>query len=166
MANNFRNILNEAFNNYLDEYAIEIQSQMIKNIEDGKDFERKDFKVLKKSTKDERGRKGFPRSKPILIRTGGLKDSIRAKADKVNKSVEISSTFSYADDLNDGTHSGWWGNHAINASMSPRRFLEIPKSLDVGSRRDRAIQNRNLNTMEDKIISSMNSRLKKFGLAI
>ena len=166
MANNFKDILNKAFNNYLDECAVEIKSQMVKNIEDEKDFKRKGFRALKKSTQEDRVRNNYSPKHPILIRTGGLRDSIRTKTDMDSKSVRISSTLPYADDLNDGTHSGWGGNHAINANMPPRRFLEIPKSLEPGSNRDKAIQNRSLNVMEDKIISSMNTRLEEFGLAI
>ena len=159
MANSFLKSFKKAFNNYLDEYAIEIQKQVVKNINDGKDFERKPFKKLSKATKDDRERRGYGRNKPILIRTGGLRDSITTKANKSTKSVELSSSKSYADNLNDGDHNQGY-------PMSPRKFFECPKSLTPGSSRDKAILNRHFDILEDEIFNNINARLKEKGIMI
>ena len=162
--NNFMDIFDKHYTNYIDELSVEMKNQIVKNIEDGKDFERKPFRVLKKSTRDERERKGYGREKPILIRTGCLKDSIRVVAGKADKTITISSTLSYAEDLSSGNHSGWWGNHAIKANMPPRRFIEEPKSLGQGSRRSQSILSKHNQFIEDEIISAMDSRLEEIGI--
>ena len=103
---------------------------------------------LKKSTVRERGS-----SSPILKRTGKLKTSINFKNDGRGR-ITIDSDLEYAQDLNDGRHSGFWGRNKdgspkkikpappSNILMKPRKFLDFPKEirLKTGSIRQKLLK--------------------------
>tara|TARA_Y100001938_G_scaffold148890_1_gene233925 strand:- start:4778 stop:5278 length:501 start_codon:yes stop_codon:yes gene_type:complete len=116
---------------YIDDILKESKSLVLERFDNEKDVDGHSFAPLKQSTILERGS-----SNPILKRTGKLKDSIRFTNDGKGK-LNIFSTLSYGQDLNDGRHSGFWGRYAdgtpktINAEMEPRKFLDFPKEIKV-----------------------------------
>ena len=83
---------------------------------------------LKEVTNRHRKIKGFD-SKPILKRTGRLRDNIKF-IDNGEGKISITHSFEYAEDLNKG-------RHAQGYSMKPRRFLDFPKEFKTAEGKKR-----------------------------
>lgn len=135
MANELTNKVDALFRDYLKKIAMESENLILKRFDKEQDVDgKKNFNKapLKKSTQEDRKRKGYPKSRPILRRTGKLRDSIKVSVDDL--AIELKSSLPYAEDLNDGNHSGFWGGRKINADMKPRKFLKFPKEIKTGGK--------------------------------
>ena len=151
---NLTNVLDQGFAKFLLELSSEIEKTAKKNLRDGVDFEGKGFEELRPATERDRKRQGYSAKRPILIRTGKLRDSLKAKPNTIKQSVTLTSSLKYADNLNDGVHSKKWGRRNIEGVTFPRRFLYIPKELDVGGSKRKKLLSK-----YDEIISEEVTRL-------
>ena len=160
MASNavrMRKILNDEFKKYNSRLAFEIRREILNNFDSGKDVNNKPFAKLKKSTREDRIRNNFPARKPILRRTGKLRNSIEVTPIHKNREIIISSKLEYAQDLNDGTHSGQWGEVSFTPNMESRKFLETPKTLKEGSPKRESI----FNLFESNLLNKLNNIINK-----
>tara|TARA_Y100000310_G_scaffold123381_1_gene122158 strand:+ start:2236 stop:2751 length:516 start_codon:yes stop_codon:yes gene_type:complete len=120
---------------FQEKLAFSIEKTITSNFKKSRDVNGGNFAALKKSTERDRRRNNFPPKRPILFRSGGLLNSIKVASDKSTKNINIFSTGKhglYAEDLNDGNHSGSWGKNRVTSKMPARSFLDVPSTLEQG----------------------------------
>lgn len=140
-------ILDEEFEKYNKELGSSINKEILKNFDAQKDIDGNNFSPLRDSTVKQKRRAGFG-DKPILVRTGKLRKSIKTSIRK--KSIKVSSNVSYAQVLNDG-----------RTDMAARPFLKIPEKFEPGTKDSREIFEKFAKTLEKKITNVINKAIIK-----
>lgn len=142
VQNKLLKILDQEFNKYNKELGSSINKEILKNFDAQKDIDGNNFSPLRDSTVKQKRRAGFG-DKPILVRTGKLRKSIKTSIKK--QSIEVSSNVSYAQILNNG-----------RPDMSARPFLEIPKKFEPGTKDSEKIFDKFAKNLEKKVIDVIN----------
>ena len=139
-----KKILKDTFKEYLSRLAFEIRREIINNFDSEKDVDGDRFKRLKKPTEDSRKSLGFHAKRPILRRTGKLRNSISVKSNFKSKNVEIISSVKYAKHLNDG-----------RSNMDPRRIIETPKILQPDGAKSQKLIAEFADKLEKRLIKNL-----------
>ena len=108
----------ELLQEYADSIVKASKTIVLNRFDREKDVDGKNFAPLKASTIRER-----KSSNPILKRTSKLRNSIQFVSK--NGLLKIDSSLEYAQNLNDGKHSGYWGK---NSDGSPKKIKPAPPS--------------------------------------